>query len=217
MRRRDFLRSFFLLAIIHLEYGAGASAQTVAEVVLPRAAPPTSEVSVVYSPWAKVCDKNAAQSAVKEICLTISEAYLQSGQFFGSAALIEVDGDPVKRLRIMMPLGVSLAQGSRLIIDKGEPITQPFRVCFPNGCMAEYEVSNDRVSQIRDGQTVAIESIDSGTQKPVYLVLPLDGFAHARDGAPISPAALEERQKKFRDQTGAQNKSSNLGKSAPTK
>src|SRR5262245_19594155 len=43
---------------------------------------------VVYSPWTKFCGKDNNPQA-KEVCLTVKEARLETGQFLAGAALIE--------------------------------------------------------------------------------------------------------------------------------
>src|SRR5947209_12907245 len=49
-----------------------------------------------YSPWTKFCGKDNAQA--KEVCLTVKEARLETGQFLAGAALIEQQGEE-KKLR----------------------------------------------------------------------------------------------------------------------
>ena len=75
------------------------------------------------------------------MCFTGKDGRVETGQPVVAAVLIEPEGEPRKILRITLPLGMSLQQGTRAIIDQGQPMTAPYVICFINGCMADYEVS----------------------------------------------------------------------------
>src|SRR5580704_14963983 len=90
-----------------------------------QAAPPTAAAQpeaqplpIVYSPWTKVCGKDPNQANAKEVCLVVKEARLETGQFIAGAVLIEPEGEPKKILRVTLPLGMQLLQGTRLILDQ---------------------------------------------------------------------------------------------------
>jgi invasion protein IalB len=113
--------------------------------------------------------------------------------------LIEPEGEQRKILRITLPLGMSLQAGTRVIIDQGQPITAPYVICFSNGCMADYEASNELVDKMKKGQGLVVQGID-GARQPLSLVLPLAEFAKAHDGPALDPKEFEERQKKTLDE-----------------
>ncbi len=157
------------------------------------------QLPLVYSPWTKICGKDQQQANSKEVCLVIKEARLETGQFVAGAVLVEPEGDPKKMLRVTLPLGMQLVQGTRVIIDQGNPIARPYVICFPNGCMSDYDADADLVGKLKKGQGLIVQAINAGGQ-PISLTLPLADFAKAYDGPPTDPKVLEEQQKKLQEE-----------------
>jgi len=164
-----------------------------------QAGAPAQQLPLVYSPWTKICGKDQQQANAKEVCLVIKEARLETGQFVAGAVLVEPEGDPKKMLRVTLPLGMQLQQGTRVIIDQGNPVARPYVICFPNGCMSDYDADTDMVGKLKKGQGLIVQAINAGGQ-PISLTLPLADFAKAYDGPPTDPKVLEEQQKKLQDE-----------------
>jgi len=156
---------------------------------------PSGELSLNYSPWTKLCGKDN-QAGAKEVCLTVKEARLETGEFIASAALIEPAGDPKKILRIIVPLGMQLAVGTRMLVDRGQAAMGQYVSCFPNGCMADFEVNANFVGQMKTGKTLWLQTINLSGQ-PANYSLPLAEFAKANDGPPTDPKELEAQQQKL--------------------
>jgi invasion protein IalB len=152
---------------------------------------------LTYSPWTKVCLKGQEANA-QQICFTGKEGRIDSGMLIIGAVLIEPEGSAGKLLRITLPLGMQLPQGTRVIVDQGQPMNAPYLICFPNGCMADYEASAELIGKMKKGQSMVVQGINSQGQA-VSLPLPLPDFAKAYDGAPTDPKVVEERQKKLQD------------------
>ena len=153
---------------------------------------------VVYSPWTKFCGKDNNPQA-KEVCLTVKEARLETGQFLAGAALIEQAGEEKKLFRITLPLGMQLPQGTRMLLDKEEPMQGRYIVCLPNGCMADFDVNKDFVGKLKKGQQLVLQGINLPGQAATYM-LPLADFAKANEGPPTDPKKFEEDQKKLQDE-----------------
>jgi invasion protein IalB len=153
---------------------------------------------VVYSPWTKFCGKDNNPQA-KEVCLTVKEARLETGQFLAGAALIEQAGEEKKLFRITLPLGMQIPQGTRLLLDKEEPQLGRYVVCLPNGCMADFEVSKDFVAKLKKGQQIVLQGINLPGQAASYM-LPLTDFAKANDGPATDPKQFEADQKKLQEE-----------------
>jgi len=163
-----------------------------------QAAAPPEQPPVVYSPWTKFCGKdNNAQA--KEVCLTVKEARLETGQFLAGAALIEQQGEEKKLFRITLPLGMQLPQGTRMVLDKEQPMTGRYIVCLPNGCMADFDVTPDFVGKLKKGQQLVLQGINLPGQAASYM-LPLADFAKANEGPPTDPKKFEEDQKKLQEE-----------------
>jgi invasion protein IalB len=116
-----------------------------------------------------------------------------------AAALIEPQGEQKKLIRITVPLGMQLQHGTRLIIDQETPMTAPYFMCFPNGCMADYEASADTVAKLKKGKTLTLQAINMQGQA-ISLPLPLADFAKAYDGPPTDPKVFEEQQRKLQEE-----------------
>jgi invasion protein IalB len=116
-----------------------------------------------------------------------------------AAVLIEPDGEPRKILRVTLPLGMSLQPGTRVIVDQGQPMQGPYVICFNNGCMADYEASAELIANMKKGQGLVVQGIN-GAGQAISLVLPLNDFAKAYDGAPTDPKVFEEQQKKLQEE-----------------
>jgi len=149
---------------------------------------------LTYSPWTKVCMK-VQEGNAQQVCYTGKEGRLDTGMMVIGAVLIEPEGSPTKILRVTLPLGMLLPQGTRAIVDQGQPMTAPYLICAPNGCMADYEASNELIDKLKKGQSLVVQGMNNQGQA-VSLPLPLPEFAKAHDGPPTDPKALEERQKK---------------------
>jgi hypothetical protein len=78
-------------------------------------------------------------------------------------------------------------------------MTAPYMICFPNGCMADYEASGELIGKLKKGQSLVVQGINSQGQA-ISLPLPLPDFAKAYDGPPTDPAVLEQQQKKLQDE-----------------
>jgi invasion protein IalB len=153
---------------------------------------------LMYSPWIKICNK-APNDATKQICVTAKDGRLENGMPVAAAALIEPQGEAKKIIRITVPLGMQLQHGTRLIIDQDTPQTAPYFMCFPNGCMADYEATADTVAKLKKGKTLTLQAINMQGQA-ISLPLPLTDFAKAYDGPPTDPKVFAEQQQKLQDE-----------------
>jgi invasion protein IalB len=153
---------------------------------------------LIFSPWTKFCLKGQEANA-KQVCFTGKDGRVESGMPVVAAVLIEPEGEQRKILRVTLPLGMSLAPGTRVIVDQGQPMTGPYVICFNNGCMADYEASAELIGKLKKGQGLVIQGIN-GAGQAISLVLPLGDFAKAYDGPPTDPKVFEAQQKKLQDE-----------------
>jgi invasion protein IalB len=169
------------------------------------AAPPAAQQQsggeqpqLVWSPWTKFCLKGQEANA-KQVCFTGKDGRVESGMPVVAAVLIEPEAEQKKILRVTLPLGMSLAPGTRVIVDGGQPMNGPYVICFANGCMADYEASGELIGKLKKGQGLMVQGINSSNQ-PISLTVPLGDFAKAYDGPPTDPKVFEEQQKKLQDE-----------------
>jgi invasion protein IalB len=149
---------------------------------------------LTYSFWTKVCQKGPEADA-KQVCFLARSARVESGMPVAVVVLVEPEGEARKSLRVTLPLGVSLQAGTRVIIDNGQPLTGPYVICLSEGCMAEYEASDEMITKMKSGQTLHVQGIN-GSGQPINIPMPLADFAKAYDGPPIDPKELEQQEKK---------------------
>jgi invasion protein IalB len=154
--------------------------------------------NLMYSPWIKICNKGNEPNA-KQVCVTAKDGRLENGMPVAAVALIEPQGEARKLMRITVPLGMQLQHGTRMIIDQEQPATAPYFMCFPNGCMADYEANADMVGKLKKGKSLTLQAINMNGQ-PISLPLPLADFAKAYDGPPTDPKVFEEQQRKLQEE-----------------
>jgi invasion protein IalB len=162
------------------------------------AQPPDQQVQLIYAPWTKFCLKGQDAGA-KQVCFTGKDGRIESGQPVIAAVIIEPEGEPKKILRVTLPLGMQLVHGTRVIVDANAPAQSPYVICFANGCMSDYEVTPELLANMKKGQNLVVQAINSNGA-PLTLPLPLAEFAKAYDGPPTDPKAFEETLKKLQEE-----------------
>jgi invasion protein IalB len=153
---------------------------------------------LIYAPWTKFCLKGQDANA-KQVCFTGKDGRIESGQPVIAAVIIEPEGEPKKILRVTLPLGMQLVHGTRVIVDSNQPMQSPYVICFQNGCMSDYEVTPELLANMKKGQNLVVQAINSNGA-PLTLPLPLAEFAKAYDGPPTDPKQFEETQKKLQEE-----------------
>jgi invasion protein IalB len=152
---------------------------------------------LMYSPWLKVCGKGQ-ETNNKQVCVITKDGRLENGMPVAVVQLFEPEGE-AKVLRITVPLGMQLSHGTRMIIDQGQPAQEPFKICFPVGCMSDYPVTDDMIAKMKKGQQITLQAINmQGT--PISLPMPLADFAKAYDGPATDPKVVEEQQRKLQEE-----------------
>jgi invasion protein IalB len=160
--------------------------------------PADQQIQLIYAPWTKFCLKSQDANA-KQVCFTGKDGRIESGQPVIAAVIIEPEGEPKKILRVTLPLGMQLVHGTRVIVDNNTPAQSPYVICFANGCMSDYEVTPELLANMKKGQALVVQAINSNGA-PLTLPLPLGEFAKAYDGPPTDPKVFEENQKKLQEE-----------------
>ncbi len=161
------------------------------------AAPQNGQPTLMYSPWMKVCGKGKDTNS-KKVCVVTKDGRLENGMPVAIVQLFEPEGQP-KILRVTVPLGMQLQHGTRLIIDQGQPVNEPYKICFPVGCMSDYPVTDDMIKKMKKGKQITVQAINM-QGNPISLPLPLTDFAKAYDGPATDPKVFEEQQRKLQSE-----------------
>jgi invasion protein IalB len=152
---------------------------------------------LMYSPWMKVCGKGPDTNN-KQVCVITKDGRLENGMPVAIVQLFEPEGD-AKVLRVTVPLGMQIQHGTRVVLDQEAPMQSPYKICFPVGCMSDYQITDDMVAKMKKGQTITVQAINmQGT--PISLPMPLSDFAKAYDGPATDPKAFEEQQRKLQEE-----------------
>ena len=88
-------------------------------------------------------------------------------------------------------MGVKLEPGTRIVIDKGPPVSGYYILCLASGCISDYEAGPDLVEKLKKGQELTIQAINPGGY-PITITMPLASFAKAYDGPPMDEKAIAE-------------------------
>jgi invasion protein IalB len=152
---------------------------------------------LMYSPWMKVCGKGQDTNN-KQVCVLTKDGRLENGMPVVVVQLFEPEGAP-KMMRVTVPLGMQLQHGTRVIIDQGQPVNEPYKICFPVGCVSDYPVTDEMIKQMKKGKQLTVQAINMQAT-PISLPLPLSDFAKAYDGPATDPKVFEEQQRKLQSE-----------------
>ena len=152
---------------------------------------------LMYSPWMKVCGKGQDTNN-KQVCVLTKDGRLENGMPVVVVQLFEPEGQP-KMMRVTVPLGMQIQHGTRVIIDQGQPVNEPYKICFPIGCVSDYPVTDDMIKQMKKGKEIIVQAINMQAT-PISLPLPLSDFAKAYDGPATDPKVFEEQQRKLQSE-----------------
>jgi invasion protein IalB len=169
------------------------------------APPPPSKVDLV-SPepqWAKFCAKEP--NTGKDACATMRDFSTSADQPpMISVNVFEQAGEEKRKLRLLMlPIGMMLKPGFRVIIDKGEPIDGRYDMCFQNACSAEIEVSGKALEALKKGQIMSVVMRVPGgdtSGRELTFNIPLKDFGPAFDGKPTDPKVLQQQRQELQQQ-----------------
>jgi len=96
---------------------------------------------------------------------------------------------------IYYPPNVAQPNGGRITIDQVQRSNGPTQ-CFPAGCMADHLGDAELVAQLKQGQVLSIEGVDSAG-RPISVTLPLAGFARPTMDRQARPRCSRYSKGKF--------------------
>ena len=122
-----------------------------------------------------------------------------------SINVFELAGEERRKLRLLMlPIGMLLKPGFRVIIDKGEPIEGKYDMCFQNACSAEIDIGASTLASLKKAQTLSVVMRVPGNGEPsgreLTFNIPLKDFGPSFDGKPTDPKLLEQQRQQLQQQ-----------------
>jgi invasion protein IalB len=177
--------------------GFAAVPDLAAQTAPPTQPPQADQPKLIFSPWVKLCNKDPDPNS-KRVCVTVKDGRTEPGLLVVSVAIIEMEGEQRRLMRMSLPYGVALAHGTRMIVDQDQPATAPFVTCLPKvvppgGCIADYDASADIIDRMKKGQTLTVQAIHMNGQA-MSPQLDLRDFAGAYDGPPTDPVAFKLKE-----------------------
>lgn len=181
---------------------AAAAPATPAPTAPAPAAPPSGPVRLdlmpMQAPWTKICGKD--QGSGKEVCYTTRDFGQSADQPPTLAiAIYQMANEDRRIARFLLPVGLLLRPGFRLVIDKGEPIDGKFAICFPNGCFAEAELNGATLGALKKAQTASV-TVRNQANVEVTFNLPMKDFGTAFDGPAVDPKVLAQQNQELQKQ-----------------
>jgi invasion protein IalB len=167
-------------------------------------APPSKVDLVSPEPqWAKFCAKQPANG--KDACATMRDFSTSADQPpMISINLFDVAGEERRKLRfLILPIGMMLKPGFRVIVDKNEPLEGKYDMCFQNACSAEIDIGAKVLETLKKGQNMAIVMRVPGgdvSGRELTFNIPLKDLGPAFDGKPTDPKVLEQQRQALQQQ-----------------
>jgi len=161
-------------------FGAAAVAATFVFATVPARAQGT--VKSVHGDWQVRCD--TPPGAQGEQCALIQSVTAEDRPNVGLTVIVLKTADQKSRLmRVLAPLGVLLPSGLGLKIDKTDVGRAGFVRCLPNGCVAEVQMDENLVKQLRSGQAATF-IIFQTPEEGIGIPMGLKGFGEGFDKLP---------------------------------
>ena len=161
---------------------AFALAATLACAGMSQKAAAQGVVKSIYGDWQIRCD--TPPGAQSEQCALIQSVTAEDRPNVGLTVIVLKTADQKSRLmRVLAPLGVLLPSGLGLKIDKTDVGRAGFVRCLPNGCVAEVQMEDNLVKQLRTG-TSATFIIFQTPEEGIGIPMGLKGFGEGYDKLP---------------------------------
>jgi invasion protein IalB len=178
----------------------------------PNAGPQSVTLQPVGQDWIKLCGSEQAPAPApagtqRKICYTTRDFGQDpaDGPIL-AMAVYDTQGEDMRILRFLTPVGLMLQRGIRVSVDKTPQMQQlegKYSICIPNGCFAELQLKGAQLESLKKGTALTV-SVKNAYDNQVDFTIPLQGFGTAFDGQPIDPKKLEEQQKAMQDAMEAQ-------------
>ena len=141
--------------------------------------------TATYEDWVVQCrTETGSGQPPQKTCDMAQVTQLQGKNVpFSRVALVRpVKGQPAK-LRVQVPVNVSMATNARIQIGDSDPgVVAPFARCSPSGCFADFDLTDDILRKFRGsaGPAGKLSFKDAG-EHAIVIPLSFNGFGQAFD------------------------------------
>ncbi|MDP9588553.1 UNVERIFIED_ORG: invasion protein IalB [Shinella zoogloeoides] len=135
-----------------------------------------SSLVETYDDWGVVCQAPGnvtsclvrqvqSNNQTKQVVLTAEIVKLPDGKFVGA---------------LMLPLGLSLAQGVQLKLGDA-PLggARPFSTCLPQGCLVPIDITDDVITKLKTGSALDVAVTAAAPAQPLTFTVSLKGLPAA--------------------------------------
>jgi invasion protein IalB len=139
-------------------------------------------VKSVHGDWQIRCEHFPGDN--NEHCALIQQVVAEDELNGGLSVLILKTSDKKRALiRIVAPLGVIVPRRLSVKIDSGQPYNLRFIKCLPNGCIAEAELDEKVIAELRSGKTATF-IVFKTPEEGIGFPLNIEGFGEGFDKLP---------------------------------
>lgn len=152
------------------------------------------------SPWQKICQEEPTQK--KKLCV-LSQILGIEDQVMAKVDLVELEGEPKKTMQITARLGMRLAPGMRLTLDK-DTVSIPFTICIPmqgggGACIGEQEIDAAFITKFRKANAIYLQ-MQHGSGRIITQPMSNADFGKAYDSPGKDVKVAEEEARKLAQQ-----------------
>ncbi|WP_454813921.1 invasion associated locus B family protein [Labrys neptuniae] len=142
--------------------------------------------------WTKICAKTPDG---KDTCQTVRDLLAPTAAWMMTAQVGQEKGGKPK-LTVIIPAGVVLPLGARVLVDDQTLDTAKYRICTGPSCIADMPLSDANVASLKKGKKLKVQAITFQGQ-PIGMDIGLDGLGKALDGQGIDQAGYAAKQKDY--------------------
>lgn len=142
--------------------------------------------------WTKICAKTPDG---KDTCQTVRDLLAPTAQWMMTAQVGQEKGGKPK-LTVIIPAGVVLPLGARVLVDDQTLDTAKYRICTGPSCIADMTLTDANLATLKKGKKLKVQAITFQGQ-PLGLEIGLDGLGKAFDGMGIDQAGYAAKQQAY--------------------
>ncbi|SNT01993.1 CHAT domain-containing protein [Tardiphaga sp. OK246] len=143
-----------------------------------------TEGAAAAADWTRTCRRIDK----RDVCL-ISARAVEANGLVASIALIKDSPQIGNPFRVLLPLGVQIVHGTRILVDSATPLNGAYDRCSKGGCAASYQLAPDAIAKIQSGAKLTIQAINIDG-KPLNFIFPLANFEKANQFTPENWTSL---------------------------
>lgn len=159
---------------------AGLGATSAGAAGLPNGATTLNET---YNAWRVVCQATTKDTQTEVSCMVVQVLTRKGSNTPAFVLRLQPSGNGDAEGRMVLPLGVALAEGVTMKIDDAaETAPNPYSTCLRSGCMVPVKWSAKTVAGLKLGGTLTVTATALNGKKVGFQVS-LKGFSAAFDRA----------------------------------